>query len=212
MINPLAGLIKCACCNHTMIVSKSTYKNNDIVLFLKCAHCNKNSSSKLESVENTILGYMQQFLNEYQNEILKKDISDNNNDRISNLKHTLSLLEKETIELQKQKNKLHDFLERGVYDIDTYLERTNVLRVKTEKNETAINNLKELIEKEMKIDLNYSELIPRVEKIINSYKNTQNILDKNILLKSVIEEVIYYKEKGIRNGKFELDIKLRLPI
>ena len=25
----------------------------------------------------------------------------------------------------------------------------------------------------------------------------QNILDKNILLKSVIEEVIYYKEKGI---------------
>lgn len=30
----------------------------------------------------------------------------------------------------------------------------------------------------MKIDLNYSELIPRVEKIINSYKNTQNILDK----------------------------------
>ena len=139
-------------------------------------------------------------------------ISDNNNDRISNLKHTLSLLEKETIELQKQKNKLHDFLERGVYDIDTYLERTNVLRVKTEKNETAINNLKELIEKEMKIDLNYSELIPRVEKIINSYKNTQNILDKNILLKSVIEEVKYYKEKGIRNGKFELDIKLRLPI
>ena len=79
---------------------------------------------------------------------------------------------------------------RDSYDIDTYLERTNVLRVKTEKNETAINNLKELIEKEMKIDLNYSELIPRVEKIINSYKNTQNILDKNILLKSVIEMCI----------------------
>ena len=212
LINPLAGLIKCACCNHTMSVSRSTYKDNSIVLFLKCKHCNKNSSSKLEVVENAVLEYMQQFLNEYQNEILNKDISDNNNDRISNLKHTLSLLEKETIELQKQKNKLHDFLERGIYDVDTYLERTNVLRVKTEENETAINNIKELIEKEMKIDLNYSELIPRVEKIINSYKNTKNILDKNILLKSVIEEVIYYKEKGIRNGKFELDIKLRLPI
>ena len=171
IINPLAGLVKCACCNHTMTVSRTTYKNGDTVLFLKCRYCNKNSSSKLELVESSILDYLQVFLNEYQNEILNKDISNNSNDRISNLKHTLLLLEKEAAELNKQKNNLHDLLERGVYDIDTYLERTNILRSKTEDNEQAIKNTKELIENELKVNLSYDELIPQIDKIINKYKN-----------------------------------------
>lgn len=212
LINPLAGLVKCACCNHTMAVSRTTYKNGDTVLFLKCNHCSKNSSSKLEVVEKSILDYLEVFLYEYKNEILNNKIENHNNDRIDNLKHTLQLLEKESSELNKQKNNLHDLLERGVYDIDTYLERTNILRSKTEDNERAIKNTKELIKNESKVNLSYTELIPKINKIILGYKNTDNVFDKNMLLKSIIDEIIYFKERGNRKGKFELDIKLKLPV
>ena len=209
MINTLAGLVKCACCNHTMTVSRTTYKSGETVLFLKCVHCNKNSSSKLEVVEKSILEYLEVFLYQYKNEILNNKVENTNNDRVNNLKHTLQLLEKESSELNNQKNNLHDLLERGVYDIDTYLERTNILRSKSEDNERSIKNTIELIENESKVNLSYDELIPKIDKIIIEYKNTQNVYDKNMLLKSIIDEVIYFKERG---NKFELDIKLRLPV
>ena len=210
LVNPLAGIVKCACCNHTMVASMSTYKDGNYVYFLKCQYCKNNSSSKIEVVEKSIFNYLEQFLFEYKDEILNNKLENSNNNRIDNLKHTLGLLEKEAQELNKQKNNLHDLLERGVYDIDTYLERTQILSDKTDENKKAIENIKELIKNENKININYSELITKVDKIIKDYENSENISDKNMLLKSIIEEVIYYKEKGKSNAKFELDIKLRM--
>ena len=45
---------------------------------------------------------------------------------------------------------------------------------------------------------------------LENYKKTDDIKLKNFLLKSVIDEIIYFKEKNKRNAKFELDIKLKI--
>ena len=46
--------------------------------------------------------------------------------------------------------------------------------------------------------------------VVENYKKTDDIKLKNFLLKSVIDEIIYFKEKDKRNAKFELDIKLKI--
>ena len=46
--------------------------------------------------------------------------------------------------------------------------------------------------------------------VLENYRNTDDIKLKNFLLKSVIDEIIYYKEKNKRTAKFELDIKLKI--
>ena len=67
-----------------------------------------------------------------------------------------------------------------------------------------------IIENEKSISINYDELSFSIKNVLENYRNTNDILLKNHLLKSVIEEVIYFKEKGKRNAKFEIDIKLKI--
>lgn len=117
---------------------------------------------------------------------------------------------KKAVELNKQKNNLHDLLEKGVYDVDTYLERTQVLSKKTDENKNAIDSTLELIESEKNININYNELAISIKLVLENYKKTDDIKLKNFLLKSVIDEIIYFKEKNKRNAKFELDIKLKI--
>ena len=209
MTNPLSGLVKCACCGHTMTNKSSTYKEGTIQ-FMCCKFCNENRGVKNYVLENTILEYLEDILQEFENQILSNKMENKENDRIENLKHTLSLLEKESTELNKQKNNLHDLLERGVYDVDTYLERTQILSKKTDENKKAIASTLELIEKEKSINVNYDELSISIKMVLENYRNTDDIKLKNFLLKSIIDEIIYYKEKNKRTAKFELDIKLKI--
>ena len=46
--------------------------------------------------------------------------------------------------------------------------------------------------------------------VLEKYRQIDDIKLKNFLLKSIIDEVVYFKEKGKKNAKFELDIKLKI--
>lgn len=210
LTNPLAGLVKCACCGHTMTNKSASYKGEGYVKFICCKECDENRGVKNSVLEDTIIVYLEDTLQEFEEKITSNKVDDEVNTRLQNLEHTLSLLEKETEMLRLQKNKLHDLLERGVYDVDTYLERTQELSKKTDENKTVIENTKLLIENEKSISINYDELSFSIKNVLENYRNTNDILLKNHLLKSVIEEVIYFKEKGKRNAKFEIDIKLKI--
>ena len=59
-------------------------------------------------------------------------------------------------------------------------------------------------------DINYNDLMPNIKAVLDNYAKTDDIQLKNYLLKSIIEEIIYFKEKGKRNAKFEIDIKLKI--
>ena len=210
LTNPFAGVVRCACCGHIMTCNNATYKDIGYVKFLRCKSCNQNRGVRLDIFEQTILDQLQDILESFEKEILSNEIENKDNSRIDNLKHTLQLLEKESQELNKQKNNLHDFLERGIYDVDTYLERTQILSKKTDENKNAINNILALIENEKHIDINYNDLMPNIKAVLDNYAKTDDIQLKNYLLKSIIEEIIYFKEKGKRNAKFEIDIKLKI--
>lgn len=212
LTNPLASIVKCACCGHTMTCNNATYKNIGYVKFLRCKSCNQNRGVRLDVIEEKILENIESILHEFEQQILTNEIEDKNNNRVNNLKHTLQLLEKEAAELNKQKNNLHDLLERGIYDVDTYLERTQILSLKSDENKKSIDNTIELIENEKALNVNYNDLVPSLQTVLNNYKSTQDIKLKNFLLKTVIDEIIYYKEKGKKNAKFEIEIKLKLEV
>ena len=125
------------------------------------------------------------------------------------LQNTLVALDKEKNELDKQKNKLHDLLERGIYDVDTFLERQQTLASKKEEIETAIKGTKKLLEVEVSRDIDYKELAQNIEHAIEDYENTDSIELKNKALKSVIKEILYNKEKK-RFAQFTLEVKFKI--
>ena len=203
--NPLAGLVKCKCCGATMTCSSSIYKNVDgYVKFLRCKNCKNNRGVKLKIIEQEVLNNLYIILKNYN--LPTEYINLEENTKLLSYNKLLENLKKENQTLVKQKERLQDFLERGIYDIDTYLERSKILSNKISENTKNIYNLKKDIEYENQSSLSIESIIPTIKNVLEEYSLIESASDKNKLLKSVIKEIIYFKQPGKRNAKFEIDI------
>lgn len=213
LTNPLAGLVICGLCGHTLVAKSSTVKQQDgsnaYVKYMKCTHC-LNRATKLHIVENIILEELNNWLNEYEIEISNIDTDDNI--IIDDYKKIIDNLNKELSELDKQKNNLHDFLERGIYDVDTFLDRQKNISDRVELIQKNINDTKMLIDNEMKKEQAKSDLIPVLKNVLEQYYNIDDIVLKNNLLKSVLDKVVYTKNHK-RRDEYDFSIVLypKLP-
>ena len=208
LTNPLAGLVKCKLCGATLTASSSTYGGKK-VKFLSCKTCYKVAAVKLDVFESEVLNSLDSILNTYKL-YLNDDIeSFDDSSKLNTYLNLLKQLEKESVTLIKQKEKLHDLLEKGIYDIDTYLDRSKVLAEKIENNKNSIDKVKNDIEYESTHSIDISEVVPKLENLLELYTKTNDAAEKNQLLKTVIDSIIYHKEKKQRNGKFEIDINFK---
>ena len=123
-------------------------------------------------------------------------------------KKALKKLENELAEVEKQKDTLHDLLEKGVYDIDTFIERSNKLKTKTDEVTTNIKAVKSKYSAEKKSAKLKKDFIPKVEKVILNYSKSKSIDEKNELLKSILSHVNYIKEKDWKPDEFVLTLSL----
>ena len=208
LTNPLAGLVKCKLCGATLTASSSTYGGKK-VKFLSCKTCYKVAAVKLDVFESEVLNSLDSILNTYKL-YLNDDIeSFDDSSKLNTYLNLLKQLEKESITLINQKEKLHELLEKGIYDIDTYLDRSKVLAEKIENNKNSIDKVKNDIEYESTHSIDISEVVPKLENLLELYTKTNDAAEKNQLLKTVIDSIIYHKEKKQRNGKFEIDINFK---
>lgn len=209
LTNPLAGLIRCKLCGNSMTASTSSYKDIGYVKFIVCKSCYKNAGTRLDVLETEILNSLKSILNTYKLYLDDNGSEIDNTNKLSKHFNLLKQLEKESITLTKQKENLHDLLEKGIYDIDTYLDRSKILTDKIDINKKAIEKVKNDIEDETNNSIDISEVVPKLENLLELYPVTSNVINKNKLLKTVLDSIIYYKEKNKRNSQFELDIKFK---
>lgn len=208
--NPLAGLIKCDICGASMVYRP--YNDNrdpHIMCYRNCG----NKSSKFKYVEQRLLEGLNQWLEGYkaQWDARKPKQTRKNDEALQLHKKALKNLESELKELEKQKERLHDLLERGIYDVDTYLQRSQNLAERIEKTREAIEATKKDIELETKRISAQKDIIPKVERVLDLYYQTDSPAKKNRLLKTVLDYAVYRKEKDQRNDEFTLVLYPKLP-
>lgn len=203
--NPLAGLVECGYCHRTM--QRRNYRSGHIDgLICPLPHC-KNIGSHLYVVENSILNLLQTYLNEfeetlttYQKEAPQQEYDTNNDE----------LIIKEIEKTRNQLNKAFDLLEQGIYDNNTFLERSKSLKerikdLEYEKEKYSTKSKQRKIEK-------IKDVIPKLKRVLNNYSTTLSAEERNNLLKSIINKVYYIKlvrGKG-HEDEFELKIDIRL--
>ncbi|SFI99579.1 Site-specific DNA recombinase [Thermoflavimicrobium dichotomicum] len=209
--NPLAGLVICGICDATMVLKRSNRKNKLPHLICdnkgKGGNCNK--SSRLEHIEKRILESLEDWLKQYK---LRFDPNDlvSQSSKIEVYQMTIKSIQEEIRSLQKQKQRLHDLLERGIYDEETFLDRSQNIAKR-------LANARESLEKAIH-DLNYEQekmnarmrIIPQVEHVLEVYHQLDTAEQKNILLKTVIDKCIYIKEKHQKNDEFTLTIHTKV--
>ncbi|WP_304340257.1 recombinase family protein [Metaclostridioides mangenotii] len=214
LTNPLAGIVKCSLCGYTLVAKSSTSKQKDgtniYTKYMVCSNC-LNRSTKLNILEKTIIESLERWLVGYKIEISENDIKNNNSTTIKDYNKMLSNLEKEFDELAKQKDGLHDFLEKRIYDIDTYLNRSKNISDRIDTINDSIKHIKNEINKEIEKTQAKVKFLPSLEYLLDNYA-ISTIEEKNKLLKTVLDRVTYTKNHKKRD-EYDFDIVLypKLP-
>ena len=193
--NPLAGLILCGNCGKHM-QRQADSKSGPLLL------CQKRGcivSSRLELVEQALLTSIREEMEKLSAESDRPDLQTED--------HTLELarsLEKDLRTARQQENRLHDLLEQGIYDTDTFMARHSVLQERIEKLEAARAQLHPPRKKDVQA------MRQRILRVLADYP-TSSPAERNQLLKSILEKAVYTKYKGAKPADFHLQIFL-LPI
>lgn len=207
LTNPLAGLIKCEMCGASMVLRPYVGQAPHI----KCynSFC-VNRSSKMEYVENALLHALTDFLNGY-----KAKWGNRRQKQTSEVleirQQAIQAIEAEITEIENQKSKLHDFLERGIYTEETFLERSRNLADRADECKRKMEKANEDLKEEMKREKAQKSVIPKIQNVLKLYPKAKTAEEKNNLLKSVLLYATYRKEKFQRKDEFTLSLFPKLP-
>jgi hypothetical protein len=173
------------------------YKNTDDQIM--CIKCGQNKSSKAKYIEEKLIGHLESILSEYSAsgmEVKKESAI------LKSMKKQLNLIEGEISDSQNQKSNLHDFLEKGIYSVETFLDRENILTERIYEQQEKIKKLKSEIKVEESLMNGKINIVPQIRTALNLYRKSESAELKNKLLKEIIDYVEYKKEKHQRNDDF----------
>lgn len=197
--NPLAGIVCCKCCGHTMRRQKDNKGTDRYRLVCNTVRC-ENISSRFDLVEDAVIDALQSWTDNY---ILKLEKHTKETDTFE---EDLERLKNERTTLESQKGKLFDFLERGIYDENTFIERNKNLAGRIEEMQQHIENLIAR-HQEQAAQMSTEEFIKQVKHVQDAYGSCSTNEEKNMLLKSIFKRIDYVKkEKGPgKETAFSLD-------
>lgn len=192
------------------------YRNDNYPDTLLCPvpEC-KNYSVHLHFQEQRKLQGLTDWLADYK---LQWDISDKRSKKDNELlelqRKSLIKLEFELETLQQQLSKTHDLLQRGIYTTDTFLVRTSELGKRIQQVKENHTSLQANLHNEVQREENRKNIVPNVERLLETYSILPTVEAKNDLLKEVLEKVEYTKDKSGRLGSlddFEITLFPKLP-
>lgn len=179
----------------------TTFEENTIdphedTLICQKAHCT-NISSNLSLVEAEVIKGLREYL-DAQKELLSTYNPAEEDDNVM-----YQALTKDLEKYNRQLDKQYELVEQGVYTPEEFTKRTKVIKDKIN------NTTKELSKYQVKLNKDKIEkLLPKIEKVIDSYWSVKTAEKKNKLLKSVISYVEYKKEKGGRGYENNFSIAI----
>jgi hypothetical protein len=210
LANPLAGILVCAKCGRTMSSKKS---GKNFTLCCPNRFCD-NVGAKCLVVEERLLqslsGWLAEYRLQWDNELPASEAS-----LISSAEKAVKQAEAELATLQAQLERTHDLLEQGVYDTDTFLERSRSLAARISSAEDNLSSVTSSLGVARFRAENKKNIIPGVEKLLEVYRELPSAQAKNDMLKEVLEKVEYRRD--VRSGKngpfdnFELVLYPKLP-
>jgi hypothetical protein len=155
-----------------------------------------------------LLDALHDWLKEYKVKLKLNEESANDETKVYEL--AIQNLMQQEKNLETQKGNLHDLLEQGVYDVPTYMERSNNIAKRLEEVREKIEENKMKLEIEKARENAKLNVIPKINHILDTYYLIDDPKEKNILLKSVVDHCLYHKEKHQKNDDFTLIVYPKL--
>lgn len=210
--NPLAGIMVCGKCGQKMQRKVCRYKDKVTIMLFCVNHECDNIGANLELVEQKLLESLEIYLKNYKIDFENRTRKDN-----QEIVLTQKSIDSIVREVEKEKKKLEiicENLESGVYTASIFKERSKKITANIAELEKKLAQQREALEQARNLILKAGEIIPKIETVMEVYKSTNDIEEKNLLLKSILEKVEYLKFKRVRRlniANFELKLFPRIP-
>lgn len=189
IVNPLSGLLVCSDCgkmmNYKLCYDHDSHKPIPPIFICSSRGCPSRGATVKDTLASLadILRSSLSALGVHDEEEVKSDSSAN----IRNIYAT------ELADLNKQQERLYDFLERGVYDEETFRRRMGMLRERMEAiydSSAALNEKENAAEKKQKFRSTLQHCID----VLSDPDSPAEITNR--LLKEIISRIDYRREKS----------------
>lgn len=200
LTNPLAGLVKCAICGHTMQRSTSPGRVDSIKCTTKGC---RNVSCSLSGLERAILEGLEGWTKTY-----TPGNGAGLNEAHRARESEIAAIRAQIESLNAKTNKLYDYLESGLYTPEVFLQRRTALEAKQAEAQAQLDKLTQTPPEAE----NIIALIPTIKRVLDAYPHGDTA-EKNTLLKSIVDHVDYYKDFDARGrflGPSEAHVSLRI--
>lgn len=198
--NPFSGLLKCAVCGYGM---KRQQNSRGGSVYCTTPNCSCKASDVAE-VETLLMQALQEIVDSFREEYPQLEtLADETATHRKKLDHT----RQEISRLEKQLGNLFDLLEQGVYDRETFISRRQRLEEQLadlrQDEQTMLTDLSAAEQNQQKL----IHIIPKIQEVIDGYELLPSVVEKNLMLKSILSRIDY--DKTERNVPPRLHLTLR---
>lgn len=208
LVNPLSGILRCGLCGRTMRL-RSSDKTGKRALFCPTNGC-KCVGNYSDEVERAILEALDQWLENY--EVPPQTSQDQQ--EASHLRKMINSMSNDIESLEKKLKKIYSLFEDDVYSVDEFRERTSATKDEIEKLKSRKQSAAEELQRLEDYEKARAGLVPTVKSVLTSYYDLPTSKEKNIMLKKVIDHVVYTKmvySTQKRGSTFELKVYPKIP-
>lgn len=196
--NQLAGIVHCSICGRVMR-GKPDPRRCDAQLYCPTHGC-PTAGAYVSVVEDAILSTLSAWVAEYDTSASSSVVHAPENPAVAPVR-----AQRATV--AGQLDKLHDFLEQGVYSTEEFIARRATLQRRLEELDKSIADLtsaRQISESDA-----IRALIPTVRNVLASYHDAHSAEAKNRLLRSVISRADYHKTaRNYRNAPLSAGLTL----
>ena len=205
--NPFSGIAICAKCGRVLALWTNAKKYS----MLKCRNrfCD-NVSVSYELFEARVMEALRIWVGGYTLD-LSAD-TDKDGEAVELAKRTHAQAVKDLENRKKQLTRAQEMLEREVYTVDMFLDRSRTLAEQIKAAQKRIEATAAALAAAEQAAESRKNLVPKVEKLLEVYTELPDAAAKNEMLKGRLEKIVYRRDKrtGPR-GDFEIILYPKLP-
>ncbi|NGQ95060.1 recombinase family protein [Brevibacillus sp. SYP-B805] len=213
--NPLAGIIKCGVCERALYMTRTADRPNPQ---LRCINPRCQSIQKgvlLPLAEQRVLQALEILARKssLSEKELSASLQDESDDVVETKQRQIAHFQKELAELNSMRETAFEMLEKKVYSEEVFLQRHKSISDKIKEAESTISRLQSEIEEELHRRKHQKTIVPKVRAVLENYYSLETPEQKNHLLKSIIEKVMFIRKKEwTKKDQFEIEVIPRFPI
>ncbi|MEA5135676.1 MAG: recombinase family protein [Candidatus Fimivivens sp.] len=207
--NPLVGLVVCGKCGKLMQRRPSSSLPD--ALICNNRHC-RQMGSYSSLVEEAVLRELRSYLGSTDWQDATKGSITTGAEQLELKRRAIDAMKTQLADLDKQIDTTFDLLERGIYDTDTFMRRSQKLNTSKADLSNKISAAVEDIDNLQQRLKTQSNLIPKIKNILEVYNQIESPADKNAILSEVIDHIVYDKNVKGRGHESEFSIYLYLRL